>query len=60
MRAVLRCGEAAPLPPLPRNIVGATIAARWRRIARRLYTFAEHLASSPRALPPEWFRYPLP
>lgn len=60
MQAILRRGDAATLPRSPRKSVRSTIAVRWRRLAGRLYRLAEQLPSSPRELPPEWFRYPLP
>ena len=60
MEAVLRRGEAAPLPRPRRELARSPIAARWRRIAKRLDKLAEQPPSSPRELPPEWFRYKLP
>jgi hypothetical protein len=60
MQAILRRGNAAPLPRPSREFAGSPIAARWRRIAKRLYKLANPPSSSPRELPPELFRYPLP
>ena len=60
METVLKRGDAASLPRLPRESAEAPIALRWRRIARRFYKFAERLPESYREPPPEWFRYPLP
>jgi len=63
MDAVLRRGEAAPLPRPSRESAGSTfgagsaITALRRRISARL---AELPPVKPRELPPEWFRYPLP
>jgi len=50
----------APLPLPARDIIRPAVMALWRRIATRSYRLLERLPSSPRELPPEWFRYPLP
>jgi hypothetical protein len=60
MQAVLKRGVAAPLPLPARDIVWSAVAAVGHRIAKRSYRLLERLPSSPRELPPEWFRYPLP
>ena len=63
MEAILKRGDAAPLPRTSRDVAGSAfgagsaLAARWRRIAARL---AERPPVPSRELPPEWFRYPLP
>ena len=60
MEAVLRRSAAAPLPRSARDVAGSAVAALRRRIAERFNKFAEQPPSSPRELPPEWFRFPLP
>ena len=60
MEAVLKRGDAAPLPWSPRQAARSAVAALQRRIATWYDDFAARPPSSPRELPPEWFRYPLP
>lgn len=57
MDAILRRGEAVSLPRPPRKFTWSPIAARWRRIAKRLYKLAEEPPVKSSELPPEWFRY---
>jgi hypothetical protein len=60
MEAVLNRSAAAPLPRSARDITRSAVAALRRRIAERFRKLAEQPPSSPRELPPEWFRFPLP
>jgi hypothetical protein len=60
MQAILRRGEALAVPPSPRELILSPIAAHWRRIGKRFEKLAGQPQSTPRELPPEWFRYPFP